>query len=45
MEEVKNTTDENTLVNKYKRLAEIYKEDVPYIKHIIINLRWHIIQD
>ena len=31
MEEVKNTTDENTLVNKYKRLAEIYKEDVPYI--------------
>jgi len=29
--EAKNTTDENTLVNKYKRLAEIYKEDVPYI--------------
>ena len=31
MDEVKNTTDEGTLTNKYKKLAEIYKEDVPYI--------------
>ena len=29
--EIKNTTDEGTLTNKYKKLAEIYKEDVPYI--------------
>lgn len=31
LDEVKNTTDENTLKERYKRLAEIYKEDVPYI--------------
>ena len=31
MEEVKNTTDENILKEKYKRLEEIYKNDVPYI--------------
>ncbi len=29
--EVKNTTDENILKEKYKRLTEIYKTDVPYI--------------
>ena len=29
--EVKNTTDENTLKEKYKRLIEIYKSDIPYI--------------
>ena len=29
--EVKNTTDENILQEKYKRLIEIYKEDIPYI--------------
>lgn len=31
MEEVKNTTDENILKEKYKRLIEIYKSDIPYI--------------
>ena len=31
MNEVKNTTDENILVEKYARLAEIYKSDTPYI--------------
>ena len=31
LNEVKNTTDENTLINRYKRLAEIYRDDVPYI--------------
>ena len=29
--ETKNTTDENVLKEKYKRLIEIYKSDVPYI--------------
>lgn len=31
MNEVKNTTDENILKEKYQRLAEIYKTDIPYI--------------
>ncbi len=31
MNEVKNTTDNNILKEKYARLAEIYKTDVPYI--------------
>lgn len=31
MNQVKNTTDENVLKEKYKRLAEIYKSDIPYI--------------
>lgn len=31
MNEVKNTTDENVLKEKYKRLSEIYKTDIPYI--------------
>ncbi len=31
MNEVKNTTDENILKEKYARLIEIYKSDVPYI--------------
>ena len=31
MNEVKNTTDENTLKQRYQRLAEIYKSDVPYL--------------
>ena len=31
MNEVKNTTDENIIKEKYKRLAEIYKTDIPYI--------------
>lgn len=31
MEEVKNTTDENVLKEKYARLFEIYKSDIPYI--------------
>ena len=31
LNEVKNTTDENTLIDRYKRLAEIYRDDVPYI--------------
>ena len=31
MNEVKNTNDENVLKEKYKRLAEIYKTDIPYI--------------
>lgn len=31
MNEVKNTTDENKLKENYKRLAEIYKIDMPYI--------------
>lgn len=29
--EVKNTTDENVLKEKYQRLADIYKSDIPYI--------------
>lgn len=31
MNEVKNTGDENVLIEKYKRLAEIYKSEVPYL--------------
>ncbi len=31
MNEVKNTTDENVLKEKYKRLNEIYKTNIPYI--------------
>ena len=31
MNEVKNTNDENVLKEKYKRLIEIYKTDMPYI--------------
>lgn len=31
MNEVKNTTDENTIKEKYKRLIEIYKDDMPYV--------------
>lgn len=31
MSEVKNTTDDNILKEKYAKLAEIYKTDVPYI--------------
>ena len=31
MNQVKNTTDENILKEKYKRLIEIYKSDVPYL--------------
>ncbi len=31
MNEVKNTTDEGILKEKYTRLAEIYKTDAPYI--------------
>ena len=31
MQEVNNTTDENVLKEKYKRLKEIYKTDIPYI--------------
>ncbi|MCI8760770.1 MAG: peptide ABC transporter substrate-binding protein [Clostridia bacterium] len=31
LNEVKNTTDENILKEKYARLVEIYKTDVPYI--------------
>lgn len=31
MNEVKNTTDENILKEKYSRLIEIYKSDVPYL--------------
>ena len=31
MSEVKNTSDENILREKYKRLYEIYKSDIPYI--------------
>ena len=31
MKEVTNSTDENILKEKYKRLKEIYKSDVPYI--------------
>lgn len=31
MSEIKNTTDETILTEKYKRLIEIYKTDIPYI--------------
>ncbi len=31
MQEVKNTTDDNVIKEKYKRLAEIYKTDIPCI--------------
>ena len=31
MAEVNNTTDENVLKEKYKRLIEIYKSDIPYV--------------
>ena len=30
MNEVKNTTDENKIKEDYKRLAQIYIEDMPY---------------
>lgn len=40
MNEVKNTTDENRLKEKYARLSEIYRTDMPYIslynnRHIV----------
>ena len=40
MNEVKNTTDENILKEKYQRISEVYKADIPYIslynnKHIV----------
>ena len=31
MNEVKNTSEENVLNEKYKRLIEIYKTDIPYV--------------
>ncbi|MCF0124432.1 MAG: hypothetical protein HUJ68_01515, partial [Clostridia bacterium] len=31
LEETKNTTDRNIILEKYKRLIEIYKTDMPYI--------------
>lgn len=31
MNEVKNTNDDNVLKEKYQRLMEIYKTDIPYI--------------
>ena len=31
MQEVKNTTDKNVLKEKYQRLLEIYKTEIPYI--------------
>ena len=31
MKEINNSTDENVLKEKYKRLKEIYINDVPYI--------------
>ncbi len=31
MEEVKNTTDENILKEKFNRIAEIFKEEIPYV--------------
>ena len=31
MNEVKNTTEENVLKEKYARLAEVYRTDIPYI--------------
>lgn len=31
MQEVKNTTDENVLKERYSRLVEIYKSDAPYL--------------
>ena len=31
LEEVNNTKDDNILVERYKKIAEIYKDDVPYI--------------
>lgn len=31
MNEIKNISDENTLNDKYKRLIEVYKIDIPYI--------------
>ena len=31
MNEVKNTTDENILKDKYNRLAEIFKTEIPYV--------------
>ena len=31
LNETKNTSDENILKEKYKRLAEIYKAEIPYI--------------
>ena len=42
MNEIKNTTDEETIKNDYARLAEIYKTDIPYIslytnKHTIAH--------
>src|SRR5699024_3434042 len=31
MNEIKNSTDENILKEKYKRLGEIYKTEIPYL--------------
>ena len=31
MNEVKNTTDETILKEKYARLSEIYRTDIPYV--------------
>lgn len=41
MNEVKNTTDENTLKEKYARLSEIYKADVPYIS--LYNNKYNVV--
>ena len=38
--EVKNTTDENILKERYKRLEEIYKSDVPYIS--LYNNKYYV---
>ena len=40
MNEVKNTTDENILKERYKRLEEIYKSDVPYIS--LYNNKYYV---
>ena len=52
MNEVKNTTDENKLKEDYKRLGEIYRDDMPYLSiftskytvaYIIRGSKWKLV--
>ncbi|MBR0350783.1 MAG: hypothetical protein IJH76_03040 [Clostridia bacterium] len=41
MNEVKNTTDEKALIEKYERLEQIYNTEVPYIS--IANSKYNVL--
>jgi len=43
MNEVQNTTDSNILKEKYQRLQEIYKADIPYIS--LYNNKYFVAQN